>query len=86
MKIKLWSGNHGLMVLIWMISLLIPLYGKVLDQNIEPGGVLSEIERTEFSFDSLEDGSYQNYLTKNWESAFPGKKALLNDCYKIQKI
>lgn len=64
-------------IIIFAVTLAIPLYGNLADSRITLSGVTTELESIEANLSTVGDGSYQTYLNEKWEESFPGKKMLL---------
>lgn len=64
-------------IVVFALTLMIPIYGKLLDTNITLNGVTSAPETVKASLETLSNGEYQAYLNSKWEFDFPGKKFLL---------
>ena len=60
-------------IAVFVLTLIFPLYGKLLDTNITLSGVTSSLDSVEATVDSLNDGTYQSYINSLWENEFPGK-------------
>lgn len=61
-------------IAIFYVTLLVPVYGGLLDANFTLSGVTAAPDTVNASFETLGDGSYQTFLNDTWESGFPGKK------------
>lgn len=64
-------------IVAFAITLLVPVYGKMLDANITLNGVTVTPETVNPSIETLNNGMYQAFLNDTWENEFPGKKFLL---------
>ena len=64
-------------LVIFAVTLLVPLYGTFLDEKVVLSGVTSSVEKEEANLETIGDGRYQTYLNTRWENEFPGRKALL---------
>lgn len=64
-------------LVIFAVTLLVPLYGTFLDEKVVLSGVTSSVEKEEANLETIGDGRYQTYLNIRWENEFPGRKALL---------
>ena len=64
-------------IIIFALTLLLPLYGRLLDGRLELSGVTGGSERVELNCETLGDGSYQSYINDSFEDSFPGRKLLL---------
>lgn len=64
-------------IIVFFLSMLFPLYGGIVDQNVTLSGVTATPEPVVASAETLGNGSFQTYLNDLWESDFPGKKILL---------
>lgn len=65
-------------IIIFALTLMVPLYGGFLERNIVLSGVTASPEVVEITEETLGNGTYQTYLNDLWENNFPGKKILLN--------
>lgn len=63
--------------IIFLFTLLVPVYGKYLDGDIVLRGVTAAPEPVERNMDTLSEGTYQTFYRSNWEANFPGQKFLL---------
>ncbi len=64
-------------VVLFIMTLLFPLYGWCLEANITLNGVTDNSEIIEANINNIKDGTYQTYLNDKWENSFWGKKFLL---------
>ncbi len=64
-------------IIIFALTLLLPLYGRLLDGKLELSGVTGSTNPVELSSNTLADGSYQGYINDSFEDSFPGRKLLL---------
>ena len=71
------KNRNILFIIIFAVSLLVPVYGRLLDRGITLSGVSAAPEEAAFDIADIQDGSYQKYLNDTWEDNFPGRKLLL---------
>lgn len=64
-------------IVVFAVTLLIPIYGRKLDADITLSGVTAAADPVHMSFETLNNGTYQAFLNDVWEDGFPGKKFLL---------
>lgn len=78
----MWKKNW--FCLIFLFTLILPVYGKLLDNPISLSGVTASIAPVERNIQTLNEGTYQTYLRSAWEADFPGRKLLL--CIRNQLL
>lgn len=74
---KLIKIRDSWFVVLFMMTLLFPLYGWCLESNITLNGVTDNSKVIEANINNIKDGTYQSYLNDKWENSFFGKKILL---------
>ncbi len=64
-------------ILGFILILLFPIYGGILDSFISLSGVSAEASLTPSTYEGIMDGSYQSSLNTWVENNFPGRKLLI---------
>lgn len=64
-------------ILGFILMLLFPIYGRVLDPYIILSGVTADAPLNPPTYESIMDGSYQSSLNTRVENNFPGRKILI---------
>lgn len=64
-------------IAIFLLTLILPIYGWALDAGITLNGVAAPPEEVAATLQNCSDGTYQAYLNAKWEAEFPGRSFFL---------
>jgi len=64
-------------IVLFFGTMLLPVYGNLIDRNITLNGVTESAGNPEVTVEGLMDGSSQTMLNNAWENEFPGRKGLI---------
>lgn len=69
--------NNSILIIIFFLTLMLPVYGKLLDGNIVLNGVTAESGAEPLSGEGLQEGTWQTGVSDLWDRSFPGRKLLM---------